>query len=85
MTRVTRKGGSHGSARWASRWQQWRGGAITGEGVILGRGAFRRLLRFSTDGMVMVFAAMGVGQGPRRRHPLPAHLSRLDAGDGPQG
>ncbi|TBG92657.1 type IV secretory system conjugative DNA transfer family protein [Rhizobium leguminosarum] len=55
--------GAHGSARWARRWEQWRKGAISGEGVILGRGAFRRLLRFSTDGLVMVFAATGAGKG----------------------
>ncbi|MGY5780295.1 type IV secretory system conjugative DNA transfer family protein [Rhizobium sp. LEGMi135b] len=58
-----RKGGSHGSSRWATRWEQLRRGAITGEGVILGRGAFRRFLRFSSDGMVMVFASMGSGKG----------------------
>ncbi|MCA1441259.1 type IV secretory system conjugative DNA transfer family protein [Ensifer sp. IC4062] len=58
-----RKGGTHGSSRWATRWEQLRRGAITGEGVILGRGAFRRLLRFSSDGMVMVFASMGSGKG----------------------
>lgn len=58
-----RKGGSHGSSRWATRWEQLRHGAITGEGIILGRGAFRRLLRFSSDGMVMVFASMGSGKG----------------------
>lgn len=61
--RRRRKGGSHGSARWATRWEQLRHGAITGEGVILGRGAFGRLLRFSSDGMVMVFASMGSGKG----------------------
>ncbi|CAN7690698.1 type IV secretory system conjugative DNA transfer family protein [Rhizobium sp. LjRoot30] len=55
--------GSHGTARWASRWEQLRSGAVRGDGVLLGRGAFRRLLRFSTDGMVMVFATMGAGKG----------------------
>ena len=54
---------AHGSARWAHRWEQWWHGAVRGEGVILGRGALRRLLRFSSDGMVMVFAAMGAGKG----------------------
>ncbi len=54
---------AQGSARWAHRWEQWWHGAIRGEGVILGRGAFGRLLRFSSDGMVMVFAAMGAGKG----------------------
>lgn len=67
LLRITRKrrrkGGSHGSSRWATRWEQLRHGAIVGEGVILGRGAFRRLLRFSSDGMVMVFASMGSGKG----------------------
>ncbi|MFD1696790.1 type IV secretory system conjugative DNA transfer family protein [Roseibium aestuarii] len=54
---------AQGSARWAHRWEQWWHRAIRGEGVILGRGAFGRLLRFSSDGMVMVFAAMGAGKG----------------------
>ncbi|WP_192886621.1 type IV secretory system conjugative DNA transfer family protein [Agrobacterium sp. LAD9] len=54
---------AYGSARWASRWEQWRHRAIRGEGIVLGRGAFRRLLRFSTDGIVMVFAATGAGKG----------------------
>ena len=55
-----RKGGTHGSSRWATRWEQWKGRAIRGEGIILGRGAFRRLLRFSTDGMVHYYAKPGV-------------------------
>ncbi|MER9586499.1 type IV secretory system conjugative DNA transfer family protein [Mesorhizobium sp. M0276] len=38
-------------------------GAVRGQGVILGRGAFGRLLRFSQDGMIMVFATMGAGKG----------------------
>jgi type IV secretion system protein VirD4 len=54
---------AQGSARWAYRWEQWWHGAVRGEGVLLGRGAFGRLLRFSSDGMVMVFAAMGAGKG----------------------
>lgn len=55
--------GSHGSSRWASYWQQVRGGALKGNGIVLGRGAFGRLLRFSRDGLVMVFAATGAGKG----------------------
>ncbi|MCD7111823.1 type IV secretory system conjugative DNA transfer family protein [Rhizobium sp. DKSPLA3] len=55
--------GSHGSARWARRWEQWWHGAISGEGVLLGRGAFRKMIRFSTDGLVMVFASTGAGKG----------------------
>ncbi|MQW85968.1 type IV secretory system conjugative DNA transfer family protein [Sinorhizobium saheli] len=55
--------GTHGTARWASRFEQWWHGAIRGEGPILGRGAFGRLVRFSSDGLVMVFAATGSGKG----------------------
>jgi len=58
-----RRQGTHGTSRWAKRWEQWWHGALTGEGVLLGHGAFWRKLRFSTDGMVMVFAAMGAGKG----------------------
>ncbi len=54
---------AHGSARFARRWEQWWYGAIRGHGVLLGRGALGRALRFSSDGMVMVFAAMGAGKG----------------------
>lgn len=54
---------AQGSARWAGRFEQWWYGAVRGEGILLGRGAFGRLLRFSSDGMVMVFAAMGAGKG----------------------
>lgn len=61
--RDARKRGTHGTARWAHRWEQWWHGTLTGHGVVLGRGAFRRILRFPTDGMVMVFAAMGAGKG----------------------
>lgn len=60
---MRRKGGTHGSARWSTRFEQWWHGAVRGEGVILGRGAFGRLVRFSKDGMVMVFATMGAGKG----------------------
>lgn len=61
--RLKGRRGAHGSARWATRWEQWRKRAIRGEGVILGRGAFGRLVRFSTDGLVMVFASTGAGKG----------------------
>ncbi|MBB4067369.1 type IV secretory system conjugative DNA transfer family protein [Gellertiella hungarica] len=63
VSRERRKRKAQGSARWAHRWEQWWHGAVRGEGVLLGRGAFGRLLRFSSDGMVMVFAAMGAGKG----------------------
>lgn len=58
-----RKRKAYGTARWARRWEQLRYRAVRGEGVVLGRGAFGRFLRFSSDGMVMVFAAMGAGKG----------------------
>ena len=35
---------AQGTARWAYRWEQWWYRAIRGEGVLLGRGAFGRLL-----------------------------------------
>jgi len=54
---------AQGSARWATRFEQWWYHATRGEGILLGRGAFGRLIRFSSDGMVMVFAAMGAGKG----------------------
>lgn len=63
MGLVRKKRGSHGSARWARRWEQVWHRAVGGEGVILGRGAFGRLLRFNIDGLVMVFAATGAGKG----------------------
>lgn len=64
LVRVSRnRRKAQGTARWARRWEQWWYGAVRGEGILLGRGAFRRLLRFSSDGMVMVFAAMGAGKG----------------------
>lgn len=52
-----------GSSRWATRFEELWGGMLFGSGVILGRGAWRRLLRFSTDGLVMVFASTGAGKG----------------------
>lgn len=58
-----RKGAAHGTARWANWWEQLWGGVLTGHGVILGRGAFGRLVRFSRDGLVMVFANTGTGKG----------------------
>ncbi len=58
-----RRGGTHGSARWSTRIEQIWYGAVRGEGIVLGRGAFGRLVRFSTDGIVMVFASTGAGKG----------------------
>lgn len=58
-----RKGGTHGSARWLGRIGQLWHGVLGAEGVILGRGAFRRFVRFTRDGFVMVFASTGAGKG----------------------
>lgn len=55
--------GNFGTARWASRFEEWWGGALSGQGVILAKGAWGRFIRFSTDGLVMVFAATGAGKG----------------------
>jgi type IV secretion system protein VirD4 len=54
---------AHGSARWANIWEQWWGGTLSGSGIILGRGAVGRLIRYTRDGMVMVFANTGAGKG----------------------
>lgn len=62
-TARNRKGGAHGSARWATRWEQLKSGALTRPGLIVGRGAFGRLLRYTRDGLVMVFANTGAGKG----------------------
>lgn len=58
-----RRGGAHGTARWAYWWEMLWGRALSGPGVILGRGPFGRLVRFSRDGLVMVFANTGAGKG----------------------
>ena len=54
---------AHGSAQWASTWSMWRGGAFKRHGLILGKGPFGRLIRFTKDGLVMVFANTGTGKG----------------------
>jgi type IV secretion system protein VirD4 len=62
-TRGPRSGGTHGTARWATRWELLRSGALTGQGPVVGRGPFGRLIRFTKDGLMMVFAATGAGKG----------------------
>lgn len=54
---------AHGTARWASSLEQLWAGILGRPGLVLGRGAFRRMIRFSRDGLVMVFANTGAGKG----------------------
>jgi len=61
--RNSRRSGSHGTARFATRWEMLRHGTLLGKGPVLGKGRFGRLLRFTSDGLVMVFAATGAGKG----------------------
>lgn len=61
--RSARKGGVHGTARFAYRWELLFGGVLTGKGPVLGRGPWGRLIRFTHDGLVWVFAATGAGKG----------------------
>lgn len=55
--------GTHGTARFATRLELLKGGVLTGKGPVLGKGPWGRLIRFTTDGLVMVFAATGSGKG----------------------
>lgn len=61
--RSFRKGGVHGSARFATRWELLWGGVLSGKGPVLGRGPYGRLIRFTHDGLVWVFATTGAGKG----------------------
>lgn len=61
--------GALGTARWASGWELFRAGVFRARwlggrsGPIVGRGAFGRLMRFNSDGIVQVFAPPGSGKG----------------------
>lgn len=55
--------GSLGTARWASAWERVRYGLYRGKGLVIGTGAFGRLMRFNRDGVVHVFANTGTGKG----------------------
>lgn len=55
--------GTHGTARFATRWELLTGGALTGKGPVVGKGPWGRLIRFTRDGLVMVFASTGAGKG----------------------
>lgn len=58
-----RKGPPHGSARFATRAEIRRAGLLTGIGPIIGRIPHGPLVRFTQDGLMMVFAATGAGKG----------------------
>lgn len=58
-----RRNGVHGSARFATAWEQWWGGILSGSGPVVGKGPWGRVIRFTRDGLVMVFAATGAGKG----------------------
>lgn len=58
-----RRGGVHGSARFATAWELWRGRLLSGVGPVIAKGPWGRLVRFTSDGLVMVFAATGAGKG----------------------
>lgn len=61
--RRARREGVHGTARFATRWELLRGGVLSGKGPVIGRGPWGRLIRFTSDGLVFVFAATGAGKG----------------------
>ncbi len=53
---------THGSARWATAWEMWRGGAFGGHGIILGKrlGCFFRL---NLPGYALLVAPARAGKG----------------------
>lgn len=53
---------THGSARWASLWEIWRGGGLGKSGLIVGK-TWGRFIRFSRDGFVLLFALTRTGKG----------------------
>lgn len=55
--------GSLGTARWATAWERVRYRLYRGKGLVVGTGAFGRLMRFNRDGVVHVFANTGTGKG----------------------
>jgi type IV secretion system protein VirD4 len=55
--------GALGTARWASRFELFRAGVWRGVGPVVGKGAFGRLMRFNSDGIMQVFASTGSGKG----------------------
>ncbi|OYZ99750.1 MAG: hypothetical protein B7X99_06765 [Rhizobiales bacterium 17-65-6] len=61
--RHARRDGAHGTARFAYRWELLFGGVLSGKGPVIGRGPWRRLMRFTHDGLMFVFATTGAGKG----------------------
>lgn len=55
--------GALGTARWATWSELFWAGVYRGRGPVVGRSRFGRLMRFTRDGTVQVFGAMGSGKG----------------------
>jgi type IV secretion system protein VirD4 len=55
--------GALGTARWATRSELFWAGVHRGTGPIIGRSRTGKLMRFTRDGTVQVFGAMGSGKG----------------------
>lgn len=53
---------THGSARWATYWETWRGGAFGGDGIILAK-RFGRYIRLNRPGYALVVAKTRAGKG----------------------
>ncbi|KAA0069967.1 type IV secretory system conjugative DNA transfer family protein [Tardiphaga sp. P9-11] len=63
VSRTARPNGAHGTARFATFLELiWRK-ALSGAGPVIGKTSWDRLVRFTKDGIVMVFAATGAGKG----------------------
>jgi type IV secretion system protein VirD4 len=53
---------THGSARWATAWEMWRGGAFGGHGIILGK-RMGRFFRLNRSGYALLVAPTRSGKG----------------------
>lgn len=62
-SRSARPAGAHGTARFSTVYELFRRGALSGAGPIVGKTPWGQLVRFTKDGIVMVFAATGAGKG----------------------
>jgi type IV secretion system protein VirD4 len=58
-----RRDGSHGTARWAKTSDIRSAGLLRRHGPVIGKTRFGRLVRFTVDGLMWVFAATGAGKG----------------------
>jgi len=61
--RQARGSGTHGTARFAKPFELLMAGVLSGVGPVVGKGPWGRLIRFTRDGLVMVFASTGSGKG----------------------